>query len=387
LKILSLSSIRSDYDLLSDIYKKLSLSESLDFGLIVAGSHVANFHGDTLNFIRSDGVKIISEIDSFVELDSLGSQVLSSSKLLNELYNVFFDFKPNLVLVVGDREDALMLAIASTYFKIPMIHFFGGDQTIGGHVDNQVRHAISKLSSLHFVVHEKHFQRLVKLGEDPERIAIIGNPSLDNFVNEEFIEKSKLFKSIFGNKLDNNSKICLFIYHPFEENLENFYSALTFLVDYISNFGMYLIIGRSNNDPGYLKIEEVYRKLKNNPNIIFIDSLKRELFINLLRNSELLVGNSSLGILEAATLNLPVINIGKRQLGRLSGKNVVHSSLNIDELKFAVDKILSKEFKDSIAGLKNIYGSGNSSQKVIDLIHDIDLNKFVRKTYDPLQFD
>jgi len=383
MRILALSSIRSDYDLMSKLYREISADDRFEFGIIVAGVHNSEFHGITSKYIEKDQLNIISKIMNFENVDGYTDQLISAAKILDSISRTLNEFKPDLVLVVGDREDALMLAIASTYSRIPFIHFYGGDHAEDGHVDNQVRHAISKLATFHFVSNKFHEERLLCLGEEKERIKVVGSLAIDNFVEEPTIQRDILFRKMFNDRLDANDRIALVIYHPIVSEVKVFLSEIDAIIDTLNNFGLKVVVGKSNNDPSFAKIDSYFKGRSKSGDIYLIDSLERSDFINLFRNLEVLVGNSSAGILESATVGIPVINLGIRQRNRTANSNVLFSKIDSNEFRNCLETALSDGFKSEIAGIENIYGNGASAAKAIIEMINIDLPGLLVKSKDP----
>jgi UDP-hydrolysing UDP-N-acetyl-D-glucosamine 2-epimerase len=179
MKILSFTSIRSDYDLLVDLYSKLDKDQLIDFRLLVSGAHLSSSYGYSINNIKNDGFKILAELETLIDSDSISSRVKSASIFFQNSIDIVKQFSPDLVLFVGDREDAIIIPIICSYLNIPTIHFYGGDHVLDGNVDNPIRHASSKLATVHFVTLLQHKNRLMKMGEEESRINVIGNISLD----------------------------------------------------------------------------------------------------------------------------------------------------------------------------------------------------------------
>ena len=379
-----MSSIRSDYDLMSNLYKELSTDPFFEFGIIVAGVHNSIFHGITKKHIINDNLNIISSVQNFEEKDGYIDQVVSGAKLLHSISETLDKHRPDLILVVGDREDALMLAIASTYLRIPFIHFYGGDHAEDGHVDNQVRHAISKLASFHFVSTEEHKERLLCLGEEEERITIVGSLSLDNFVNEPKIPREVLFKKLFSDSANKEDKIALVIYHPLVEEVDTFISVIDALIERMKIANLKIVVGQSNNDPSFSTVDKYFREKSSKGDVFQIESLARSDFINLFRNIEVLIGNSSAGILEAATLGIPVINLGRRQKNRTANENVLFSKLDDEEFSEYLTIALSESFRKKTSGVQNIYGDGKSTAVVISELKKISISKIPSKSVDPM---
>ncbi len=385
MKILSLTSIRSDYDLMSPLYRKLMDDDFFDFGIVVAGAHLSDYHNQTLDYIENDGLNIVSRLNNFMNDDSYASQVISASKLLQSIVKVIEDFKPELLIVVGDREDALIMAMAGTYLRVPVVHFYGGDHASDGHVDNLTRHAISKLAQFHFVSTELHKSRLIKLGEETSRVRVIGSIALDKFKDEVIITRSEVLTRIFQSDSLSEKTLAFMLYHPIAEELDDYKKCFTSTVDILNDFDLHLIVGKSNNDPKYLELNEFLSSFKSSSRIHFIDVLDRSTYVNLMRNIDLMIGNSSAGILESPSLKLPTINIGIRQRGRNADRNVIFSRLFLPEIESSLRKALSINFKKSLVDLENSYGDGESADRAVFHLKEIASTDLSSMKIDPIE--
>lgn len=386
MKILALTSIRSDYDLMSSLYRKISKDNFFDFGIIIAGAHHSDLHEKSAKRIYADELHVVAEIDNFEKNDNFVDQITSAGNLLKALGTAVDNFGPDLIFVVGDREDALMMAITATYMRIPAVHFYGGDHATDGHVDNQVRHAISKLATFHFVSAAEHLQRLICSGEEIERIKVVGSLAIDNFVNEENVERNQLFRELFGADIKDGDKVGFLLHHPITEEMDDLEIAFDAVVEELRRRKMLLVIGRSNNDAKYSKLLRILEKYRKIPTVRYVNSLSRNTHINFMRNIEVMIGNSSSGILEAATLKLPVVNLGIRQQGRLSPRNVIFSTLEPSCVKESLTLALSREFSAGLDGIVNPYGNGNSADLVVGYLKSLKFSEFLKKQRDPLCF-
>jgi UDP-N-acetylglucosamine 2-epimerase (non-hydrolysing)/GDP/UDP-N,N'-diacetylbacillosamine 2-epimerase (hydrolysing) len=377
LKILALTSIRSDYDLLSPLYKLLNADDHIDFQLLVSGAHLSKEFGYTKQYIVNDGYKILHEIESLINSDSQSSRLKTASILLQNSIDIIAMYQPNLILYAGDREDVIIGALLGIYLNIPTIHFYGGDHENDGHQDTYIRHATSKLSSLHFVSMESHKNRLLAMGEDSESIYNIGSISLDKF--NKFIKKD-IQKNFNRKKFQ---EFALVIYHPLEkEDAKETFKTILLVLEEKKIFA---IVSYPNTDPGYLEINNVIDEYKDNENFIFYKNLERDLFLSIFSESKFIIGNSSAGIYEAATIKKPVINVGLRQTGRESSKNIIFCENTKKGIESALNKLEEDSFKNKLINLKNIYGDGKSSEKAYTLIKEIDFNSSIPKMYDPLK--
>ncbi len=383
MKVLALTSIRSDYDLLYPLYKLLNQDEDIDFKLLVSGAHLSEHFGLTKKHIEADGFDILLEIETLINSDTLKSKLKTASLFLQNSIDVVASYNPDLILYAGDREDVIMGGLLGLYLKIPTIHFYGGDHEMAGHEDTVIRHATSKLSTYHFVSTQEHGNRLLKMGESLERIFNIGSIALDRFTN--FIPMSlEKIGNVLGIENLNKRNIALLIYHP-SPNLEED-NALIFgnILKVLEDNGIFTFVSYPNTDKNHEKILQIIEEWNNNSNFYFFKNLERNLFLSVFKKSQFIIGNSSAGMLEAASIPIPAINVGARQTGRTSNDNVVFIGTSRDEIDKNIKKVLSVEFLDRVKGVRNIYGDGNSAHKAYELIKTMNLKERLNKTEDPL---
>ncbi|MDH5716999.1 MAG: UDP-N-acetylglucosamine 2-epimerase [Spirochaetia bacterium] len=382
-KILAFTAIRSEYDLLSSLYKLLNDSSDIELKLVVSGAHLSKSYGYSVEDILSDGFSILLKIETLLDSDSKMARLKSGSILLLNSIDVIANYNPDIIMYAGDREETLIGAMIGGYLEIPTIHFFGGDHVKDSHIDNPVRHATSKLSTIHMVSNEDHRLRLIKMGEKKERIFNIGSIALDKFQNFHSISMNEI-KEYFQIK-HNFNKFAILIFHPIpmERNLcqEIFENILLSLkMKKINAFVSY-----PNIDPGNRQIISVIEKYKDDHNFIFYKNLPRDVFISIYKNSQFIIGNSSSGILESASIPIPAINVGYRQTGRKANKNVLFSGITKQEISNAIEKAFSKEFKKILRFTKNIYGDGKSSLRAFTIIKKNDFRNLLYKDEDILE--
>lgn len=383
-KILAITSIRSDYDLLSPLYKLLHGDTEIDFRLLVWGTHLSHNYGYTVKYIKEDGFNILFEIESLINSDSIKSKLKSASIFLMNSVDIVAKFNPDVILYAGDREDVIIGGLLGTYLHVPTIHFYGGDHEKDGHEDTPIRHAASKLSTFHFVSCNQHKHRLIKMGENPKRIFNIGSVSLDKFKTFKelsLLDISKCFK------LNELRDFAMVIYHPSPDPDERKNAGVVFenILKSLEENNLFPFVNYPNTDYGNEKIIEVIAKYSANKKFFFFKNLKRNIFLSIFKHSKFIIGNSSAGIYEAASIPIPVINVGKRQKKRMSGKNIMFCASNRYDINQCIAKALSNDFINSINGMKNPYGDGNSSIKAYNLIKKLNFEKFLYKTEDPLE--
>jgi len=385
MKILAFTSIRSDYDLLSPLYSLLDEDKDVDFKIIVSGAHLSHSFGYSIEQIRKDGFDILLEIETLLNSDTGLSRVKSASLLLQNSLETIARFKPDIMIYAGDREDVLMYSMIGGYLNIPTIHIFAGDHVEDGYIDNPIRHATSKLSTAHFVTLAEHKKRLVRMGEDSKRVFVTGNISLDKFVQFQPLDKNKI-KNIF-NVTSGFDEYALLIFHPVTGELKNVDKYFENILKNLEERNINTFVSYPNVDEGNQKLLKVIENYKENKNFIFYKNLDRDIFMSVYKHSKFIIGNSSSGICEAASLKIPTINVGLRQTGRYADKNVLFCGTNYSEISKSIDKATSKYFLDEIKDIKNSYGDGNSAKKAYEIIKTIDFKSMIGKVEDPLKVE
>ncbi|MCM0626386.1 UDP-N-acetylglucosamine 2-epimerase [Lysinibacillus sp. OL1_EC] len=367
-KILALTGIRSEYDLLYPLLKAIDEDKELELGIIVAGAHLSPLHNFSVKQIEKDNLPIVERIYNLLYSDSLNAKAKSAAILMQSMTQTLERENPDFLMVLGDREEAIVGAIVASYMNIPIIHLAGGDHTnpIGGNVDEQVRHATTKLSHIHFTMREEHTTRILKLGEESWRVHTVGSGGIDRIRVTPILTKKELVKALGERVLDSYAVV---IHHPLNSQVNEGAHELEQIFETLIEENLAIYVGYPNSDPGFDSLIKVINKYEEKGKIITYKNLDRVLFVNLLRNAQVLVGNSSLGLHEAPYLCLPAINIGERQVGRLSGKNVQFVNADKNEIKRALDRALKNStYKEEIVGSKDIYGDGYMAQKCVEII-------------------
>lgn len=380
MRVLSITGNRADYDLMSYLYKYFNQDEEIEFDLVVTGAHLTLGYEESLRDIYADGNHVVAEIENILNSDTKSSRAKSTGILLSALTEVVKQTKPDVIIAPGDREEVICAAIVSGYMDIPFLHFFGGDYAVSGHVDNLVRHAASKMATAHFVATEEHARRLLALGEEESRIFKTGSVALDKFTEEPWITREDLLQKLgipgFGN-------YALLIYHPPAE-ITGHNKEIEKVLQTLKEKGIHTIVSYPNTDFNSSEIVKIYQRYMDDEQFYFYRNLDRNTFINLYRHADFQIGNSSSGVAEAASIPLPVINIGTRQRNRGNVDNVLFVERVDDRLGEVIDKALSPEYRESIKDVVNIYGDGTSSRKAYEIIKNTDFKKMIRKLYDPI---
>ncbi len=381
-KVLGITGIRSDYDLMSGLYRRLAANKTLDFRLLVGGAHLSKTYGYSFDLIRADGIATLATIESLIDSDSISSRLKSASILLQASVDVVAAWRPDVILYAGDREEVWIGGLLGNYLEIPTVHFYGGDHTDSWHIDNPVRHAASKLSTFHVVPTQEHRMRLIALGEPDSRIRVLGSLALDNFrlpAGAESVGDDDDLRppSELGD-------YALVLFHPDpSENAIAGAICRDILLE-VKQAGLGAYVGYPNTDAANRDIIEVFSEFAGEPRFCFYRTLERAKFISLYRQARFIIGNSSSGIIEAASIPVPAINVGLRQRGRLAGLNVIFVDADRTSIRRAIETVQGPAFRASIANMLNPYGDGMSCARAYELIVNTDFSQLLRKTEDPL---
>jgi len=360
-KVCVVTGSRAEYGLLYPILKEIKKYRELSLQLVATTMHLSNEFGLTYRYIEKDGFKIDEKIDSLSQLDSNTSMAKSSGTTTTLLADCFERLNPDIVLLLGDRFETHAAATTALLMNIPIAHIHGGEVTQGA-VDEQLRHAITKMSYLHFCSTEVYRQRIIQMGEDSSRVINVGAPGIDNIVNADLLDKANLSK-----KLDWRlpKKYAIFTYHPTTLEDSDLKRDLDSIFDTFLKSDIGVLFTYANADFGGKTINnsiEDFCKLDTNKYKV-VKSLGQLRYLSAMKHANLLIGNTSSGIIEAASFYKPVVNIGNRQLGRLRGINVIDCT--IQELYQSITLALSNDFIIKCQNQQNIYGVGNVSKHIV----------------------
>lgn len=369
-KIILITERRADYTKLKPILLEIIKSKKLDYRLIVTGSHLSQDHGYTISEILKDKIKIHYKFSLISKKfdDSGGEMSRMIGKSIYNISKILEKEKPDLVLAGFDIGANFAASIIAAHMNIPLAHIEGGEKT--GTIDEPLRHSISKFSNFHFTSHLDAKLRLEKMGENKNHIFVVGNTALDNIKSIEPISKSILSKKY---NIDFSKKYIIVILHTVTSEIEQNILHLKKLIQVISELNLQSLWIYGNSDAGSKKIITFLKHSKLNQ----INSIPHDDYINLLKFSSGLVGNSSSGIIEAPFLKIPTLNIGTRQNNRLHSYSVIDSNFEKKNLKKAMQKILyDKNFQKNIRKQKNHYGNGNSAKKIVKILENLNLKNF-----------
>ena len=372
-KILVVTGTRAEYGLLYWTMKAIQEDKDLKLQLIVTGSHLSKEYGYTVEQIKKDGFKIDEEIDMLIDSNKKSAIAKSMGLELIQMAQAFDRLSPDILLILGDRYEIFIAATCAMMMNIPIAHMNGGESTEGA-IDEQIRHAITKMAHIHFTGAEFYKERVIKMGEEPWRVHNVGQVGIENIKRLKLLNKNELEKEL-GLKF--NKKVFLITYHPvtleksrsIEEQMDN-------LINAISDFEAKYIFTYPNADYGSkIIIDKISEFKKKNSDVYVFNNLGQVKYLSLLKYADVMIGNSSSGIIEAPSFKLPVVNIGDRQKGRLRNENIIDTGYTKKEIKEAIEKALYDEkYKDNLHNMVNLYGNGETSKKIVHILKNTDFN-------------
>ncbi|MBU3181558.1 UDP-N-acetylglucosamine 2-epimerase [Clostridium psychrophilum] len=370
-KIAVITGTRADYGMFYYVLKEIKKNDDLDLKLIVCGMHLCPEYGMTINEIEKDGFEVADKFETILSSDTGASMAKSIGLSIISMAQCFDRIKPDLLLILGDRGEMLAAATTAIYMNIPVAHIHGGE--VSGTVDESVRHAITKLSHIHFPANEDSKQRILKLGEKEKNIFVVGSPGLDNIKKTQYISRKEML-----NRFDlEDDKIFLLTQHPVTTERDVVEWQIRETLDAVVELGYQTIVSYPNSDNGgreIIKVIEEYR-IKYQFLKIF-KNLSQVEYLSFLDVADVMIGNSSSGIIEAPSFKLPVVNIGSRQDGRLRACNVIDIPYGKESVIRGIKQALYDEnFKKQLKNCKNLYGDGNASYKISQIISEVKLDR------------
>jgi len=361
-KVCVVTGTRAEYGLLYPVLKEIQSRRELSLQLVATTAHLSNEFGLTYKQIEKDGFNIDEKIDNLLSSDTKSSIAKSTGLAIMLLADSFEKLDPDVVLLLGDRFETHAAATTALLMNIPIAHIHGGEITEGA-VDEQIRHSITKMSYFHFCSNEVYRHRIIQMGEDSLRVFNTGAPGIDNIVNFELLSKAALEKQLDWKFAQ---KCALFAYHPVTLSNNDLKKDLSIIFDVLVNSEISVLFTYANADSGGRIInKKVEEFCKLNPNKYkVVKNLGQLRYLSAMKHVDLLVGNTSSGIIEAASFDKPVVNIGDRQSGRLKGVNVI--DCKIKDLSKSIELALSSGFTIKCQNQQNIYGTGNASISIVN---------------------
>jgi UDP-hydrolysing UDP-N-acetyl-D-glucosamine 2-epimerase len=380
-KICVFTGTRAEYGLLKPLMEKIKQDNELELQIVASGMHLSPEFGLTYKEIEKDGFKIDKKIEMLLSSDtdvgvakSIGLGVIGFADTLEEL-------RPDITVILGDRFEALAFAIASYTLRIPIGHLYGGEATFGS-IDEGIRHSITKLSYLHFTSTQEYRKRVIQLGESPDRVFNVGALGIDNIKSMKLLEKSEVEKALGKSFKKRN---LLITFHPttLEKNsAEKQFRELLKALDELDD--TLLIFTKSNADmEGRLinKLIDEYH-IKNPEKTVVFTSMGQLLYLSTMKYVDAVVGNSSSGIIEAPSFKIGTINVGDRQKGRIKAQSIIDCEPIYEQIKNALKMLYSEEFQEKLKNVKNPYGDGEASTRILKILKNFNLSEIKKEFYD-----
>jgi GDP/UDP-N,N'-diacetylbacillosamine 2-epimerase (hydrolysing) len=372
--IVAVTGIRSEYDIMSTVFAAIKADPRLDLRLIVTGAHLADAFGHTVEQIESDGFVIADRIQSLLNSDEASARVRGMGVQLQGLVQSVDRLRPDMLLVLGDREEAMTTALVGAYMNIPVAHVSGGDRVVGN-VDDQLRHAVTKLAHLHFVTNQDSAERVLKLGEQPFRVRNVGNPGLDRLLSEPELSAEELSRRL-GFRIDADRPLIMLIQHALSSAIEDAYSQMRETLEAVAELGLPTVLSYPNSDAGGQQMIRAINEFAGLPHLHISKNIPRPEFVNLMRRASVMLGNSSAGILEAPLLKLPVVNVGRRQTGRLTAGNVEFVPHDRARIASAVRRAIEDvDYRSAVAACVNPYGDGHAAEKIAAVLASVPIDE------------
>jgi len=378
-KVLVITGTRAEYGLLRWVIDGISKSNLLELQLCVTGMHLSPEFGLTFQEIEKDGYQIDSKVEMLLSADTPSAITKSMGLGLIGFADEFNRLKPDLILILGDRYEIMCAAIAATIARTPIAHLHGGEATEGC-IDEAIRHSITKMSHLHFVAAEEYRRRVIQLGEHTNRVFCVGGTGVDNIHKLDLLSKQELENSL---DFELGGKSILVTFHPVTLESNTSGDQMRELLASLSEFTDHKIIftmpNADTDGREILKLIESF--CLDNHNCRAYTSLGQLRYLSCLKYVDVVVGNSSSGLLEVPSFKIPTVNIGDRQKGRLKAGCVIDCSPIKNQIISAIKRAVSLDFKESCKVIKNPYGEGGASQKIIQTIESIALEDIIKKSF------
>ena len=377
-KICVVTGSRAEYGILKGLMKAIQNDSDLTLQVIATNQHLSKRQGETYMEIEGDGFAIDYKVYMADDkaLDNANTTAKSISRGISGFADAFDMLKPNLLLILGDRFEMLAVASTALIYRIPIAHIHGGETTEGA-FDDAIRHAITKMSHLHFTSTEAYRKRVIQLGEQPDRVFNVGALGVENVLKTDFMTKAELEQSL-NFKLTDKCLLCT--YHPAtlsqlssEDQVSNLLQALDYYQDY------HIIFTYSNSDTNSrIIIKRIQEYVDSNGDrCMFIPSLGQRRYFSTLKHVNAVIGNSSSGIIEVPCFGIPTLDIGDRQKGRIAAKSVIHCGYSTDEIKKGLEKVTNYQSRD----FDNPYYKKGTCNAILKVLETYPLENLIQKQF------
>jgi UDP-hydrolysing UDP-N-acetyl-D-glucosamine 2-epimerase len=371
---------RSDLGHYESLLHGIEQAAGLELYLMPTAAHFSNRYGETIRDIREQGYSYESGLESLLDADSAQGVAKSVGLGVLAFAQSFAQGKPDLLVVLGDRLEMLCAPIAAAPFNIPVAHLYGGKVTEGA-IDELARHALTKMSHLHFVSCAEYERRVLQMGEEAWRVHNFGAPALDRMRTYQSLPKERVCAEV---GLDPRLEYLLVTYHPVTLERTGVLEQIRTLLRVLDRFDQQVVFTFPNADLGSAEIiaQIEHYSAQSAGRTAVVENAGTQLYQDLMNHAAVMVGNSSSGIVEAASFALPVVNVGTRQDGAMRPPNVIDVGYGAEEIGVAIERALSAEFNDGIVNMVNPYGDGTASSRIVDVLASVELDdRLLRKKF------
>ena len=370
---------RSDYGILTPLIERIHNHPDLDLALFVTGMHMAEAYGHTIDDIRADGFPITEAVDILENSDTPRGIAATMGRATGAFADVFERTRPDILVVLGDRFEMHAACAAAIPFLIPVGHIAGGAVTLGA-IDDVFRHSVTKISHLHFAETAEHARRIIQMGEEPWRVSVTGSMAIDNLARVQAMTFGELQRELH---LPGDEPPLLVTYHPVTREYADTPRQMQNLLDALDELDMPVVFTYPNADTNTrVIIDRIAGYVAGHDTAVAFANLGTRRYFNLMRHARAMVGNSSSGIMESPSFELPVVNIGTRQDGRSCAANVIHCGYEKDDILAAVRRAVSREFGDTLAGLQSPFGDGQATGRIVEILETTPLDdRLLRKRF------
>ena len=362
---------RSEYGIYRPLLQRLAVTSGISFGLFVGGAHLSSQYGNTVDEIEAEGWPIFARLNGHISSDTPEKTAIAMGQVTAAMASALARNRPDILVVLGDRFEMHATAVAAMPFSIPIAHIHGGELSLGA-LDDAFRHSLTKISHLHFPSTQIYAQRILQMGEEPWRVMTSGAPALDSFLNEAPMTLEDVERRA-GLRL--SAAPVLVTLHS--ETLGGLVSRdlANLLVKILSTVSGPIVITAPNADIGGVEIAQVLKEFSGTrDDVSYIESLGARAYRAVLERARFMIGNSSSGLIEAMSFQLPVVNIGERQAGRVRPPNVIDVTPLEEAIRCGITKAESQVFRASLDGLRNPYGDGRASIRIVGVLESVSID-------------
>ena len=382
MKVCVITGTRAEYGLLRWVMNGIKNSHKLELQLITTGMHLSPEFGMTIRDIEQDGFQVDRKLEMLLSSDTPVGVTKSTGLATISFADAFNELSPDIIMVLGDRFELLAACTAALIARIPIAHLHGGETTEGA-FDEAIRHSITKMSHLHFVAADPYRQRVIQLGENPKHVFNVGGLGIDNIKKLKLLSLKDLEKDLQFKFLKKNFIIT---FHPVTLENNSSEEQMNELLKSLEEFqDAGLIFTMPNSDVnGRIIFKLIEDFCETRANAVSYKSLGQLRYLSCLKHANVVIGNSSSGLLEAPSFNIPTVNIGDRQKGRLKSTSVIDCNAQTESISNAIYKALASNEKNHLVDIENPYGDGGASQRIINVLEKLNLNGIIKKKFHDL---